>query len=139
MRKIKIIREHENFNQDFDYKIFVDNVQITKLRNGEEKLIKLNENTEFLEVKINSGASKKLPLRNLKSGQEILVSGDRFKNKYLKYAGALFPLISLTFILKHNYEIIKILGGVIFVTYLLFIIFVLIFQKRKWIMLQLIN
>jgi len=139
MRRIKIKRENETFNQNIDYKIFVDNAQVTRLKNGEEKIIELNEKAKYLEAKINSVGSQKLAIDNLKFDNEILVSGDRFRNKYVKYAGALIPLISLTFIFKHNYEIIKIIGGVIFVSYLLFIIIVLTFQKRKWIDLRLIN
>ena len=139
MRRIKIKRKNETFNQNIDYKIIVDSEQVTRLKNGEEKIIEINEKAKYLEAKINSGRSQKLAIDNLKSDQEILVSGNRFKNKYLKYAGALIPLISLTFILKHDYEIIKIIGGVIFVLYVIFIINVLTFQKRKWIDLRLIN
>lgn len=139
MSTIKIKREEENFNQNLDYIIYVDRREIARLKNGEEKTIEINENAQYLEAKIRSGSSKKLALENLSSNQKILISGNRFRNKYLKYAGAIIPIISLTFILKHEYEIIKVLGGILFVTYLLLIIFILIFQKRKWIELRLIN
>lgn len=139
MSTIKIKREEESFNQNLDYIIYVDRREIARLKNGEEKTIEINENAQYLEAKIRSGSSKKLALENLSSNQKILISGNRFRNKYLKYAGAIIPIISLTFILKHEYEIIKVLGGILFVTYLLLIIFILIFQKRKWIELRLIN
>ena len=61
------------------------------------------------------------------------------QNKYLKFSGAIISLISLTFILKHDNQIIKIIGGIFSITYLLFIIYVLIFEKRKWINLRLLN
>ena len=139
MRKIKIKRENEAFNQNFDYKILIDNELVTSLKNGEEKIIEFSENARYVEAKINSGTSKKLAIDNLNSDQKILVAGDSFRNKYLKYAGALIPLIALTFILRHQYEIIKILGGIIFASYLLFIMYVLIFQKEKWLHLKIVD
>ena len=139
METIKLKREKENFNQNIEYKIYIDNQEITRLKNGEKKVIEINEKAEFLEAKINSGLSQKLPIDNLSSNQVIVISGNRFRNKYLKFAGALIPLISLTFILKHDYQIIKVIGGIIFIAYLLFIIYVLTFEKRKWINLQLEN
>ena len=139
MPRVKIKRKQESFNQNIEYKVFVDKAQVTGLKNGDEKMIEFNEDAKYLKVKIPSGSSAKLSINKLKSDQDILVYGDRFRNKYLKYAGALIPLISLTFILNHNYDLIKILGGIILLGYLLFIIFVLLFQKNKWIHLQINN
>lgn len=136
---MKIRRKQESFNQHIGYKVFVDNLKVTELKNGEEKIIEFDEDARYLEVKITSGSSEKWALNKIKSGQEILVFENRFRNKYLKYAGALIPMISLTFILKHNYELIKILGGIIFILYLLFIIFLLFFKRNKWIHLQIVN
>ena len=136
--QLKLKRENEDFNQNFEYKILIDNKEFTRLKNGEEKIIEIEENAQYLEVKINSGFSEKLSIENLSSDQKIKISGNRFRNKYFKYSGALLPLIGLPFILNDD-KTIKTISAILFAIYILFILYIGIFQKRKWINLRLIN
>ena len=139
MRRIKIIRKKEGFNKNIDYQIFVDGRKITSLKYAEGKTLEFNEETQFLQVKTVSGSSEKLAIDKLDSNQIIEVSGSSFKNKYLKYAGALIPLMGLPFILNRDYQVIKIVGGILLIVYLLFIAYILIFHRRKWLKLELIQ
>lgn len=139
MLTLKLKREKENFNQNFDYIICVDKQEITRLKNGEEKTIDINENAQYLEAKINYGSSEKLQIKDLKSNQIIEVTGNKFRNKYFKYSGALLPIIGFPFIINDKYELIKIITGVLFFAYLIVILYIGLFQKRKWLNLQLIK
>ncbi len=139
MLRIKLIRKRESFNKHIDYQIFVDNQKITVLKYGEEKILEFEKEAQFLVVKIESGSSEKLAVDELETGQVIEISGNRFKNKYLKYAGALIPLLGLPFILNIDYKIIKIVGGILLSIYLFFISYMLIFERRKWLKLKLIR
>ncbi|SDS39638.1 hypothetical protein SAMN04487764_2123 [Gillisia sp. Hel1_33_143] len=136
-RRIKLTREKENYNKNLEYKVFIDKQEIAHLKNGDSQIIKLKTKAHYLEVRFNSGSSEKIRVDNLKADQELLISGNNFRNKYLKYAGALIPLIGLSFVLKHNYDFIKQVGIFIFVSYCLILIYILIFQKRKWIDIEL--
>lgn len=138
MRRIKIIRKKEGFNKNIDYQIFVDGQKITSLKYAEGKTLEFNEGIQFLQAKMVSGSSEKLAIDKLNSNQIIEVSGSSFKNKYLKYAGALISLMGLPFILNLDHELIKITGGVLLVVYLIFIAYMLIFQRRKWLKLKMI-
>ena len=139
MCRIRIIRKKEGFNKNIDYQIFVDGQKITSLKYAEEKILEFKEESQFLQAKMVSGSSEKLAVDKLETGQVIEISGDRFKNKYLKYAGALIPLIGLPFILNMDYKLIKTIGGVLLIVYLLFIAYMLIFHRRKWLKLKLIH
>ena len=59
----------------------------------------------------------------------IRISANRFKNKYLKYTGVPIPLISFSFILQYEYVTLKLIGGDILITYLLFLMYVQLFEK----------
>lgn len=109
------------------------------MKYAEEKILEFNEGTQFLQAKMASGCSEKLAIDRLDSNQFIEVSGSTFKNKYLKYAGALTPLMGLPFILNLDHELIKITGGVLLVVYLIYMAYMLIFQRRKWLKLKMIQ
>jgi len=133
---IKIKRKTENFNENVDYKILVDGILITHLKNGEEKLIELNENSKYISATLGSGKSEKLPIDNITEKETINVSGNEFMNRYLKYYGVVFPLLGLTFILDHNYGIIKLIGKILFGIFLLIAVYILIFMNKKWLILK---
>ncbi|GAA4311888.1 hypothetical protein GCM10023115_32260 [Pontixanthobacter gangjinensis] len=137
MQEIIVKRSKEDFNKNHAYKIFIDRQEITRLMSGEEKLIRLHENAQFVEARMASGRSNRIAVENIGLGQRIMISGNRWRSKYLKYAGILIPLISLSFILNHKMEALKIIGGLVFITYILLIIYLLAFQRSKWLVLKL--
>lgn len=139
MRTLRVSRPQEKYNHNLKYKILIDGYEITRLANGEQKLIQLQDNAKVLQASFSSGYSKKLLITDLAMNKNLVVSGNAFKSKYLKFAGAILPLLGLTFILKHDYQIITILGSVSFVAYLLLVAYILIFQRRNWLNIRLID
>ncbi len=136
MPTIKIKRKTENFNENVDYKILVDGILITRLKNGEEKLIEVSENSKYISATLGSGRSEKLTIDNISEKETINVSGNEFMNRYLKYYGVIFPLLGLTFILDHDYELIKLIGKILFGILLLIAVYILIFMNKKWLILK---
>jgi len=136
MQTLKIRRPKENFNENIDYKILIDGIKVASLKNGEEKLISINENSKSIVAKINSGSSENLRIDKISENKIIQVYGNEFMNKYLKYFGLIFPVLGLTFILDHDYELIKLIGKVLFGLAILLVIYILIFMKEKWLILK---
>jgi len=106
------------------------------LKNGEEKLIELSENSKYISAPLGSGKSEKLTIDNITEKDTINVSGNEFMNRYLKYYGVIFPLLGLTFILDHNYELIKLIGKILFGIFLLIAVYILIFMNKNWLILK---
>ncbi len=57
-------------------------------------------------------------------------------NRYLKYFGLIFPIFGLTFILDHEYELVKLIGKVLFGLSLLIVVYILTFMNKKWLILK---
>ena len=100
MKKIKIIRPEENFNKGVNYAILINGEKITELKNGEEMILQLTEDAKFLETTIRTGSSEKFPVAALSNNNTIEVSGEKWRNIYGKYAGALIPLIGLSSVIR---------------------------------------
>ena len=139
MMKIKIKRPEENFNTEQKYAILIDGKKVSELKNGEEKIIQLSKDAEILEAKVRSGSSEKLSVSEISENETLEISGEKWRNSYGKYAGALIPLIGLSIVLNHDYPILKIIGLIVLLLYVSMIIYILGFQKRKWLQLKKIS
>lgn len=139
MKNITIKRPVENFNKEVKYAILINGEKVTDLSNGEEKTLQLTNEAEILQAKIQSGSSKKFSVAAISENNTIEVSGEKWRNAYGKYAGALIPLIGLSIVLNHNYPMLKIAGGIVLLLYIFLLIYMLKFQKRKWLRLRVID
>lgn len=136
MQTIKIRRPKESFNQTIKYKILVDGEIVGLIKNGEEKILTIKDDGKTLSAKILSGRSNKIELKNFSKDQSIQIYGNSFMNKYLKYYGLIFPILGLSFILSHDYELLKLIGKIFFGIALLIAVSILIFMNQKWLILK---
>jgi hypothetical protein len=139
MQTVKIIRPKETFNEDMMYKIIVDDVIIGRIKNGEEKTLTFDENGKTLVAEMNSGTSNKIEIQNLSNNQKIEITGNEFMSRYLPYYGPILSFLALIFILEHEYDNIRMFGKVLFGLGVLVAIYVLIFKRRNWLNLKILN
>ena len=111
MKKIKLHRPKEHFNDNCSYKIILGQKTLAELKNGEEKIIEIPENLEnkSLQAKIQWYGSEKMQLRNLNESESIMVSGNNFLNKTLPLSGAIIVLSGIL-IFSTNNIILKNIG-----------------------------
>ncbi|WP_010232578.1 hypothetical protein [Gillisia marina] len=139
MPTVKIVRPKEKFNEDLIYKIIVDDVIIGRIKNGEEKTLTFNKNGKTLLAEMNSGKSNKIEIGHLKNDQIVEITGNEFMSKYLPYYGPALSFSALIFLLDHKYENIQMFGKVFFSLGVLIAIYVLIFRRKKWLKLKIVN
>lgn len=139
MKNIRIKRPVENFNKEVKYAVLINGEKITELSNGEEKTLQLTAEAEVLEAHIRSGSSEKFSVAAISDNTTIEVSGEKWRNAYGKYAGALIPLIGLSIVLNDKYPMLEIAGGIVLLLYIFLLIYMLGFQKRKWLRLRVID
>ena len=117
MKTIAIRRPKESFNKNCIYEILIDGKKLTELKYGEQKTLEIPDNSKFIKAKLLWTSSKTIALNNNKS---ILVTGDKFLNKMGPFIGGIILLFSLSFILNHQYKLIKYAGITLTVTTLFF-------------------
>ena len=131
MKKIRIKRPKERFNKNCSYEVFINDKIITTLRNGDEKIIEIDEKTsDSLKAKIQWCGSNEIKTDSLKDNESVEISGNVFFNRYLLIFCSLIPIIGI--LISQNGEM-KNLGLILIVTVLILIIGTLTIWKNKWI------
>jgi len=133
MKTIAIRRPKESFNKNCIYEILIDGKKLTELKYGEQKTLEIPDNSKFIKAKFLPTSSKTIALNNNKS---ILVTGDKFLNKMGPFIGGIILLFSLSFILNHQYKLIKYAGITLTVTAIIFSIAVLTIWRNRWLDIQ---
>lgn len=131
MKTIRLTRPKERFNSNCSYKIFINDRLITTLKNGEDKVIDVNESiSNSLQVKIQWCGSKKITTDSLKNNETIQISGNVLFNRYLLIFTSLIPITGI--LIAQNRET-KTLGLILIVIVLILLIGTLTIWKNHWI------
>ncbi|GET34304.1 hypothetical protein PbJCM13498_31670 [Prolixibacter bellariivorans] len=133
MKKIKLYRPIENFNKNCSYEILVNGKKMTDLKNGEEKVIGISNELGKLNLraKIQWCGSEKLLISESNNIEVIKVTGNKFLNRQMPFAGGLFPLTGIV-IFSGNSELFKNIGIGILILLLLGLIGTLTIWKSRW-------
>ena len=131
MKTIRLTRPKERFNSNCSYKIFINDRLITTLKNGEDKVIDVNESiSNSLQAKIQWCGSKKITTDSLKNNETIQISGNVLFNRYLLIFTSLIPITGI--LIAQNRET-KTLGLILIVIVLILLIGTLTIWKNHWI------
>ncbi len=97
LKKITLCRPKKHFNKNCSYRILAGNRFLTELSNGQEKTIEIPPEikNQTLKAKVQWCGSEKIELQNIKENGKIIITGNKFLNKKMPLAGAVFPLIGL--------------------------------------------
>ncbi|OBX24911.1 hypothetical protein [Gelidibacter algens] len=139
MKKLKLHRPKERFNKNYAYEIFVGNRKLTELKNGEEKVIEISDEfgNETLKAKIQWCGSEKLNLNIFADNESLKVSGSDFLNRKVIWIISILPTTgALMFGYGRESSTIKYVGIVLFFSILIFIFWVLIIAKNKWLRIE---
>lgn len=131
MKKVKLYRPNETFNNNNAYKILVDGEKVAELKNGEEKTIELADDKSCLKAKTLWCGSKKLIISDSDKVETVKVSGNKFLNKQMPLVGTLFPLTGIVFFSGNN-TLLKNIGIGILIILLLGVIATLTIWRNKW-------
>ena len=130
MKKITLKRPKESFSKNSVYKILLDGKEFTELKNNEEKTLEISENSKFIKAKLLWTSSKTIALK--KNKNTIIITGNKFLNKIAPFSGGIIILFSLSFILDHQYNLIKYIGITLTIITIIFFIAILTIWKDKW-------
>jgi len=139
MRKITLHRPKESFNKYCSYEILVGKKSLTKLKNGEEKIIEIPNglDNESLKAKIQWCGSEKMELKNISENEKIIVSGNEFLNRYLPLFGALIPITGvLMFGYGRESTMNYYIGVGLLISILLYVILALTIGRNKWLRIE---
>jgi len=134
MKTIILKRPKEGFSQDLTYKIFIGDKKITELKNGEEKVIEIEDKDEnnFLKAKMYWWfGSRKVALKQLSQNENITISGSRFLNRIAPFVGPILTISGMIWVLSNN-NFIKHFGLGMFIIWLLIAIWILTFGGNNW-------
>lgn len=134
MKQVTIKRPLESLNNNCAYAIIISGNKIAEIRNGETKVIEVNDVSKEIQAKISWCGSNKL---NVENGEnEIEITGNKFFNKWLPFSGSLLVILGLTFTINHEIAQLKTLGIVLMILYVFFLIGTLTIWKNKWLFIK---
>ena len=134
MKTITLKRPKESFSQNLTYKVFIGDKKLTELKNGEEKVIEINDidKNNFLTAKMYWWfGSKKVAIKQLSQNESLTIRGNKFLNRIAPFAGPILTVSGMMWILSNN-DFIKGFGLGLFIIWLLIAIWVLTFGGNNW-------
>ena len=133
MKTIILRRPKEGFSQ-VTYKIFIGDKKITELKNGEEKVIEIEEKDEnnFLKAKMYWWfGSKKVALKEIYPNESLTISGNKFLNRIAPFVGPILTISGILFFANDN-QFVKYFGLGLFIIWLPVTIWILTFGGNNW-------
>ncbi|MGM1055910.1 MAG: hypothetical protein ACQEWG_08500, partial [Bacteroidota bacterium] len=134
MKKLTLQRPKERFNKNYSYEIFVGNIKLTELKNGEEKVVEISDelNNEQLRAKIQWCGSEKYDVSELKDNTNLKICGNDFLNRKAIWIIAILPITgALMFGYGRDNLTIKYIGIGLFFSILLFAFWGTVIAKNK--------
>ena len=132
MKNIVLKRPQEKFNKNCAYQIYLNDKILTTLKNGEEKVVKINDSSDsgFLKAKIHWCGSPKIALNTIEEYDSIEFVGNKIFNRYLLILSPLILIIGL--LIGKNSEV-KNFGPGLMVIVLILLIGSITVWKNNWI------